>query len=353
MNIYDSQLWIKDMDRIYTYLTELPELEGSTVMITGASGLVGASIVYVLIRYNETHQKKIRIVAAGRLYGKMEQCFGSFINRDYFHFIPYDALKTNNDINISADYIIHGAGNASPDMISKEPVETLLGNVSGLNSLFNYARSHETKRILYISSSEVYGQKSGDQPFKENEYGYIDILNPRNSYAVGKCAGETLCASYASEYDMETVIVRPGHIYGPTASVHDGRVGSLWAYSAAKGDDIILKSDGSQIRSYVYCLDCASAILKVLLAGDNCHAYNISNPNSIITIRELGEKLAEAGGVNLRMEKPSDIETKRFNPMQNSSLEADSLMKLGWRGCFDADEGLSHTVAILKEKLML
>ena len=148
---------------------------------------------------------------------------------------------------------------------------------------------------------------------------------------------------------MESVIVRPGHIYGPTASPHDNRVASAWAYSVARGEDIVMKSDGSQIRSYCYCLDCASAILKVLLSGENCHAYNISNPDSIISIKEMAEILAASAGVQLRMELPTEEERKGFNPMSNSSLESTSLLNLGWAGCFDATTGFDHTVRIIRE----
>ena len=234
-------------------------------------------------------------------------------------------------------------------MIVKEPVETMLSNFLGMKYLLDYAKESGSSRILYISSSEVYGAKPGDEPFKEGEYGYIDLLKSRNSYSIGKCAAETMCVSYADEYGIESVIVRPGHIYGPTASPFDKRVGSAWAYAVAKGEDLIMKSDGSQIRSYVYSLDCASAMLKVLLSGENCHAYNISNPESIITIKDLGQLLAKAGNVELRVELPTEAEKKGFNPMRNSSLEAASLLGLGWKGCFNAEEGLKHTVEILKE----
>ena len=90
-------------------------------------------------------------------------------------------------------------------------------------------------------------------------------------------------------------------------------------------------------------------MLKVLLSGENCHAYNISNPESIITIKDLGQLLAKAGNVELRVELPTEAEKKGFNPMRNSSLEATSLLGLGWKGCFNAEEGLKHTVEILKE----
>ena len=306
-------------------------------------------MVDILFRYNDTHTNPVQIYAAGRWPEEMEVRFGPMVNRPDFHFVVYDASKTDNELSCPADYIIHGASNAHPSLIVKEPVETMLANFLGMKYLLDFARSKGTARILYISSSEVYGNKPGDKPFREGEYGYIDLLNSRNSYSVGKRAAETLCVSYAAEYMTESLIVRPGHIYGPTASPNDNRVSSAWAFQAAKGDSIIMKSEGSQIRSYCYSLDCASAILKVLLSGENCHAYNISNPGSIITIRQLAEILADAGNVELRIELPSEADKKGFNPMSNSSLESVSLEKLGWRGCFDAREGLGHTVSILKD----
>ena len=188
-----------------------------------------------------------------------------------------------------------------------------------------------------------------DRPFKEGEYGFIELLNARNSYSVGKRAAETLCASYAAEYRVESVIVRPGHIYGPTASRSDNRVSSAWAYDVAQGKDIVMKSDGAQIRSYCYCLDCASAILKVLLKGEHCRAYNISNPDSVISIRQMAELLAKYAGVQLKMELPTEEEKKGFNPMSNSSLDSTALLALGWHGLFDAAQGFRHTLEILKE----
>ncbi len=351
--LYDNQKWIADIDKVIEVVPELDELAGKSLMITGAAGLVCSAVVDIIFRYNDTHDKKIRVLAAGRWPEEMSGRFGDLVNRDDFTFVVYDASKTNNVIDVHSDYIIHGASNASPNMIVKEPVETMMSNFLGMKYLLDYAKEQGTKRILYISSSEVYGEKEGTEPYKEGQYGFIDLLKARNSYSVGKRAAETLCASYADEYGVESVIVRPGHIYGPTASPYDNRVASAWSYAVAKGEDIVMKSDGSQIRSYCYCLDCASAMLKVLLCGENCHAYNISNPDSIISIKQMAEILVKSAGVELRMELPTDEERKGFNPMSNSSLESTSLIGLGWRGCFNAEAGFTHTVQILKETYSL
>lgn len=351
MSIYNSKLWRDNLDTVIQTLPELCELEGKAVLITGATGLICSAIVDLLIRYNETHEGKITILAAGRSEEKIKERFVAYYLEPFFAFISYDASSFTFDIEQKADYIIHGASNASPNKIVKEPVETMMSNFTGMLALLDYAKENGTEKVLYISSSEVYGKKENNLPFSENEYGSIDLLIPRNSYSISKCAAETLCVSYAEEYDVSVSIVRPGHIYGPTASRTDNRVSSSWAYDVAEGKDIIMKSDGLQIRSYVYCLDCASAIIKVLLRGENKKSYNISNPNSILSIREMAEILCEAANVELKMELPTDEERKGFNPMSNSSLESSSLQSLGWHGCFDAKTGFTNTVNIIKESL--
>lgn len=351
MNIYKSQLWLSDIDEVLGFLPELQKLENRTVLITGATGLIGSAITDVLIRYNEMHTDMIHILVAGRSKEKVESRFSPYCDRPYFSFIPYDASRACNEWDIPADYIIHGASNAFPASILQEPVETMLSNFDGVRVLLEYAKRNGTRRLLFISSSEVYGKKENSKPYSEEEYGFIDLLHPRNSYSIGKRAAETLCIAYSKEYGTETVIARPGHIYGPTASPRDNRVSSFWAYAAARNEDIVMKSDGLQVRSYCYCLDCAAATLKILLKGENASAYNISNPESILSICEMAELLAQAAGVKLVRANACEEEKVGFNPMNNSSLDSTKLLKLGWKGLFSAERGFAHTVSILKKTI--
>ena len=349
MGIYDSSLWKAELDELIEHFPVISQLENKTVLVTGATGLVCSAIIDVLIRYNETHIHKIGIVAAGRSKENISQRFSDYSERDYFRFLCYDATSINTQIGFSCDYIIHGASNASPALFTKEPVETMLSNIIGTKNLLDYAKNFSVKRMLYISSSEVYGVKTIEKPLCESEYGYIDLLKARSSYSMSKRAAETLCVSYESEYGVDTVIVRPGHIYGPTARKTDKRVSSSWAYDAAFGKNIVMKSDGSQIRSYCYCLDCASAILTVLLLGEPCNAYNISNPQSVISIKEMAEIIAHTARVSIVMNLPEESERVSFNPMTNSSLDSSTLLALGWKGLFDAERGFKATVEILKD----
>ncbi len=352
MGLIENRQWQEDIDRVLACVPELSELSGNRVMITGCTGLICSAVMDVLIRWNCTHDEKIIIYALSRNPEAIENRYEPYISEKWFETDRYDATSTIDHLRQDCDYIIHGAGNASPGNLVREPVETMCANIVGLRNLLEYADNNRSKRLLYLSSSEVYGKTTDNKPFDINDYGYIDILDSRSSYSCAKRAAETLCVSYADEYGVDSVIIRPGHIYGPTAKNGDNRVSSIWAYKVARGEDIVMKSDGAQIRSYCYAPDAASAILKVLLRGQSSQAYNISNPDSVISIKELAEIMTAAGNVGIKYELPTETEKKGFNPMPNSSLDARELMSLGWEGKFDAKEGIEHTISILKELML-
>lgn len=338
MNILDSGLYMEDIQKSLSAVVEIEKLKNSRILITGATGLVCSAIVDLLIN----SRLNITVYAAGRNEAKVVERFGNKVE-----FLFYEATKPI-DFTIDVDFIIHGASNASPNLYVNEPVETMQANINGMQNLLEYARKKKVKKVIYISSSEVYGRKDSIEPFKEDQYGFIDLLCPRSSYSIAKRATETLCASYQAEYGVQFNIVRLGHIYGPSAMKGDKRVSSDFAFKAAEGKNLVLKSEGKQVRSYCYSLDCASAILTVLIKGNAGEAYNISNKNSIMNIREMAGFLAEAGGVELIFDITSQAEEVVFNPMDNSSLDSTKLERLGWNGVFSAEQGLHHTVIILR-----
>ncbi len=349
MDLYSSPLWISDLDETLNALPELDELSGKSVFITGATGLICSALTDILIRYNETSTGKIRIFAGGRDSARAAARFGRHMNAGWFSFVPYDSLLPVDAGTVSFDYVIHGAGNATPDRMLLEPVETMLSNFLGVRNLLELLRSAGKGRLAYVSSSEVYGTTGGTDPISPDKYGAVDPLKVRSCYPEGKKAAETLCASYAEEFGVDSVIVRPGHVYGPTASPSDTRVSSAWAFDAAAGRDIVMKSEGAQIRSYCYCVDCASAIITAMLRGERCRAYNISNPDSVLSIRDMAGILASCSGTRIVKDYPDKAEKTAFNPMNNSSLDASELLGLGWSPLFSADRGFSHTLQIMRE----
>ena len=146
-------------------------------------------------------------------------------------------------------------------------------------------------------------------------------------------------------------MVRLGHVYGPTATRSDTRASSQFFYDVIDGHDIVMKSAGSQIRSYCYVVDCVSAIITVLINGESGKAYNISNPASVVTIRKLAEQIARSSGKKVVFANPSDEEKKGYNLMDNSSLDSRLLEDLGWQGLFDLKTGVEHTIKTIEGAL--
>ncbi|MGI6211510.1 MAG: NAD-dependent epimerase/dehydratase family protein [Anaerovoracaceae bacterium] len=347
---YTKQYW-NDVENALDSIPDYRRLYGKSILITGASGMICSTIIDLLLHLNRTQQAGIRIIAAGRNKEKIVGRFEGFTEDDGICFSFYDATSPDPiDIPDSPDYIIHGASNANPGIYMREPVETMLANITGLNSMLRFAAEKSIRRILYVSSSEVYGRHSGQNAYREDDYGFLDILNERASYPSSKRAGESLCIAYCMEYDVDAVTVRPGHIYGPSIQPSDNRASAEFSRRAAAGENIIMKSAGTQLRSYCYTLDCATAILTVLLNGKSRQAYNISNPNSICTIREIAEAMADAAGVQVIFDVPTEVEKKSYNLMDNSSLNSEKLEALGWVPRFSLRQGVESTIDLLKEE---
>ncbi len=313
------------------------------VLITGATGLIGSALVALLKARGQKSGGSFEVYAAGRDVKALARRFGNGLIC-----VPYDALKPV-EFDFAAEVIIHCASPASPELFVGEPVETIWANVFGVRELLEYARRVKARKVVYVSSSEVYGKAAPRATgFREDDYGFVDLLSVRSSYPMGKRAAETLCACYAKEYGVDVSIVRPGHIYGPTASPKDRRVSSAFAWAAARGEPIVLKSAGTSLRSYTHADDCASAIMAVAEKGTAGEAYNIANREGVCSIRQMAEVMADAGGVELRMAESSAAEQVAFNPMDNSCLDPSRLEALGWRGKIGYDAGFRQTVLQLK-----
>ena len=332
-----------DLRKLIKQINNYKELSNKKIFISGACGMIGSAIVDVLMYLNETEKCNISIIAGSRSEEKFKSRFQKYMDSDYLKYTYYEATAPLN-IEKDCDYVIHAAGSASPITYALAPVEVMQCNIWGMNNILEYAKQNKTKRVMYISSSEVYGEYKSELPLVEDRYGFIDFLQPRMCYPSSKRATETLCVSYAKEYGVNVVISRPGHIYGPTALRDDSKASSQFARIAQKKENIILKSAGRQIRSYCYVYDCASAVLSILINGVSGEAYNISNKNSICSIRQLAEMFATVSGSKVVFENPSNLDLQASNPMDNSSLDASKLETLGWKGIFDLREGVEKTI---------
>ena len=319
----------------------------NSYLITGATGLIGRALVNYLLEIRRNTEGRIaKIYAAARDISRAKRFFG-----DEVEVVYYDALKEV-QFDFHVDVIIHAASNASPDLFIDKPVETMLSNVLGIKELMDYAYRSSVAKVVYVSSSEVYGKAAPRvNGFIEGDYGFVDVLDVRSSYPLGKRAAENLIVGYAAEYGINASIARPGHIYGPTASLNDKRVSSAFAWRAAKGEPIVLTSAGMSRRSYTHAYDCASGILTIVDKGMPSEAYNIANRKGVCTIRQMAEIMADEGQVEVKYECPEGKEKNAFNPMDNSCLDPTRLESIGWKGEIGFEEGFRQTVRDMRRMI--
>lgn len=346
MNLHQSKLYEEDLETTLTHVVDAEKLYGKKVLITGATGTIGSFTADALIYLSKKSKADIRIFLAGRSVEKLQNQFGS---HDNVKCLSYD-LNAPIDFDEDVDYVIHAAGNAHPAAFNGDPVGTIVGNIDSTYRLLEYARNHDGKRLLYVSSGEVYGQ--GDislDAFDETYLGYLDVLSPRSCYPLSKRMAENLCVSYWKQYGVESVIVRPCHTYGPFMTPSDNRAHAQFLHNALSGKDIVMKSAGTQMRSYNYVADCVSGLLTVLVSGETGEAYNLANPKSALTIAEFAKKTAAAENCKVVFENPTESDVANRSPIPKQVLATEKLECLGWRPAFGIDVGIQHTLDILKD----
>ena len=328
-------------DILHIFEEDLPwnKVSHCNILVTGATGLIGGCLVETLMM---NPRRDYQVYASGRNEKRARLRFKDFADDEAFHFIRYDVLKPL-DSDVKFDCIIHAASGASPNFFAQKPVEVIKSNIDGVAHLMDYGLSHGMKRFLFVSSGEVYGEGDG-RLFTEDYSGYVNPMSPRSCYPSSKRAAETLCVSYAVEYGVDVVVARPCHVYGPHFTEQDNRVYAQFIRNVLRGEDIVMKSTGEQFRSWCYVVDCVSALLHILLKGENGQAYNIADSSSNVSIRELAETIASIAGRKVVIDLPSDVEKRGFNMVTKSVFSTKILERLGWRALMPMDEGLKHTI---------
>lgn len=346
--MFCSDSYLKDLEKQINRI-DLEELRNKKILVTGATGLICSYIIDLLIYANITKKTNITILAMGRNKDNLKNRFNYYFKNDLFVPIIQDVCNKIqcNDVN----YVIHGASNANPKLYIEDPVGTMNANYLGTLNLLELCKTNKAK-MVFISSGDIYGYLDNPgEELSEDDYGNIDILNVKSSYPSSKRAAETLCSSYSSQYRVNVSIVRPAHIYGPTCTKSDTRAVSDFINKASNNEDIIMKSDGSSLRSYCYVGDAAIGILKVLINGESANAYNISNNNCLISIRELAEIVCKYSNSKLIIEIPNnEIDKKIDTNVKLIKLSSKKIEMLGWNPEKKIDDGIKLTLQILKEK---
>jgi len=341
----------EDLESIYKADINWSRFAGKTVLITGANGFLPAYLVETLLYVSDCFlDKKIKVIGLVRNIEKAKKRFADYLSNTNLIFIEQDVVeKIQLDVNIH--FIIHAASQASPKYYGTDPVGTLNANVLGTSNLLNLAKDHKVESFLFFSSSEVYGLLTSDQmPVKEDHYGYLNPLIVRSCYAESKRMGENMCASYLHQYQVNAKIIRPFHTYGPGMDLNDGRVFVDFVADVLRGENIVIKSDGTAKRAYCYITDAIIAYFKVLLEGKNGEAYNVGNPYNEHSVSELANIM-----VSIFEDEPlkvimANTGNGTYLPSQVSRIVPDinKLKDLGWEPKVSAKEGFYRTVTSYK-----
>ena len=316
-----------------------------SVLITGASGLIGSLLTDALLHYNRQSGKSIHVYAMGRNLERLQARFSRHQADGLLTLVSHDILQPL-DHSQSFDYIIHLASNADPKAYAAHPAGTITTNVIGTYNVLEYARQHPGCRVFLASTMEVYGTMPPGNETTEEEFGLIDFNKVRSGYPEGKRVSELMLRSYTEEYGVDGAVGRLGYIYGPTMTDTDSKVVAQFIRKALAHEDIVLKSKGEQRRSYCYASDAAAGILTILFKGET-GAYNIANRHSNVTICGMAETTAAIAGTSVIFDIPDDDEKKGFSVSQDAMLNEEKLLALGWTPRYTLEDGLKRTIRIL------
>lgn len=343
-----SKLYAEDVKRVANLPLPWDKFCGKSLLLTGASGLIGSFLIDTLMEKNIVDKLNTKIIAVGRNEEKAKERFADYWENEKFSFFSMDINKPI-DINVKVDYIIHAASNTHPKLYASDPVGSLMTNVLGTYNLLGYAKGTQIERFVFLSSVEIYGQAlKPEDVFDEGYCGYIDCNQFRAAYPEGKRAGEALCNSYIKKYNIDVVIPRLSRVYGPTMQLNDSKAMSQFIMNGVHGEDIVLKSKGEQRYSYCYVADAVSGILYAMLKGKCGEAYNVADIDGAITLREIAENIAGFVGKKAIFDLPDEQEAAGFSKVSVGVMATKKLQGLGWRAFDDTKSGTMKTVKILK-----
>lgn len=342
--ITDYQLYKEDVQSLVTQKCDWNKLKNKTILITGATGLIGTLLVDMFIFLNFKYSLNLNLILISRHKHKTKYNFIKYLEHD---------ISKSITLYKKIDYVIHAASNCSPHLYSSLPVETIKGNVFGTYNLLNLVAQNEPCRFLFLSSSEIYGNDivKLENGFSENNLGYLDCNNSRSCYNESKRLSETLCAAYNSEKKIDYVIARLCRSYGPTLKNDDTKALSQFLHNAINGEDIVLKSKGDQYYSYIYSADAASAIIFLLLNGISGEAYNIADEKSNITLKELANIIADISNTKVIFELPDEKERKGYSKAQRAILNPKKIQELGWKCNFNIQSGIERTIKYMQQNI--
>ncbi len=350
MSLYENTQYLEDL-KLITSFESIPwnDLNGSSILITGATGMIGSLLLDSVMYKNETEGLDCRIIALGRNEMKAKNRFNHWWDSSFFHFIECDVNRLDSlTMNIEADYILHLASNTHPVAYATDPIGTITANIIGTQNMLDLAVSCCAKRFLFASSNEIYGENRGDvELFDESYCGYIDCNSLRAGYPESKRCGEALCQAYKKQKGVDVVIARLTRSFGPTLQLTDSKALTQFLKNGLNKQDIVLKSSGTQYYSYTYAADAVTGLLTILLKGESGEAYNVADQSCDIQLKDLAKTIAEISGTKVVFNLPDEAESLGFSKATKARLFGGKLNTLGWKISYSLKDGIRRTLSML------
>lgn len=343
----------QDLDQILQASIPWENLAGATVLITGATSMLGSYMVYTLAQLQRKKpQYKIQLVLGIRSPEKARRLFGPILDRPDIHLWVAD-MGGLFQYDGRVDYIVHAASLASSHLFLTNPVEVALPNVIGTWQLLEIAKREKVRGFLFFSSGAVYGKLENLTEVCEYHDGHLLPMDVRSCYGESKRMGENLCACYGAQYGIPAFSVRIPHTYGPTMDLNDSRVFCEFVKNVVDDENIIMKSDGSARRPFCYLSDATIAFFLLLLKGQAGVAYNMCNNDGNISILELAHLLCELfpeKKLTVIKQARSTSDTYSEDKTAGCTLvNCNQLHGLGWYPKVGLKEGFKRTVISFME----
>ena len=356
-----NKLLQNDLSYIFIELSdkERNKFKDSRILITGAGGFIGYTMLNFLAEYGSELQIRNIIALNNFVLGKPDWIENLPKKFSFFHLnnfnVARDRLEMIPGIN-EYDTVIHMASIASPTYYRKHPLNTLDANVWGLRNLLDFFSDREIRGFLSFSSSEVYGDPDQAKvPISEEYFGNVAFNGPRACYDEAKRFGETMCYVFNKEFGLKIVSVRPFNNFGPGMKLEDARAPADFARSVVYGKDIEILSDGLATRTFTYISDAVVGYLKALYYGKFSY-FNIGMDRPEITIGNLAEIFADEGRkvfdreTKIRHSKSADTDYLTHNPKRRSPDIVKAKRELGFNPKIEVNEGVSRFLRYLKEE---
>jgi len=306
---------------------------GKRVMISGGAGFIGSWLSEKLIELGA------EVTAVDNFSTGSMKNIEELISNPRFKLIEADAQEVDAK---GYDYLIHGASIPSPDDYVRRPVETALSNALGL---LNFLKSG--KRVLYMSSSEIYGDPQVI-PTPESYWGNVNPVGPRSCYDESKRFGEALCMAFAREKGVSVRIARIHNTYGPRMDLTGryARAIPRFITQALKNEPLTIYGDGLQTRSFTYITDMVDGLIRLMLS-DYGMPVNLGSENEI-SVLELAKAIIE-----ITDSKSEIVHLEPFPDDPRRRRPDITLAKtvLGWEPKVPLREGLKQTVDYFKKVL--